>query len=62
MSFGEHSEEDSDDQDIESLATQATLFNWQADTTGSAFGVAASADLTKRLLQKMEFGTMMRAQ
>ena len=60
ISFGEHSAEESDDDQFENHTTRATFFNGQDNKSINDFGVAASANLSKRLLQKMEFGQMMK--
>lgn len=64
ISFGERSSQESDYEDevIESQSTRATFFSGQDSKSVQEFGVEANANLSKRLLKKMEFGAMMKKQ
>ena len=62
ISFGTHSADGSDEEELESQETRASFFNGKDEKSLQEFGVTASANLSKRLLRKMEFGAMMKKQ
>ena len=62
ISFGSQSSDESEDEIIDVGTTRASFFDGKDRSSQKEFGVEVSANLSKRLLQKMEFGAMMKKQ